>query len=46
MKNYIYLLYHHIDDNAHKFPERTALIENEKSITWAEYSSEIGRAHV
>jgi amino acid adenylation domain-containing protein len=39
MKNYIYLLCHHIDDNAQKFPGKTALIENDTTLSWSEYSA-------
>ena len=39
MKNYIYLLHQHIEFNAQRCPDRTALIEDEKTLTWSEFSA-------
>lgn len=39
MQNYIYLLHHHIDLNAQRCPDRTALIEDETALTWREFAA-------
>ena len=38
VKNYIYLLHHHIDLNARNYPDRTALIDEGGTVTWTEYA--------